>query len=346
MVRPCTLFTCTLYNNLQNSSFLVQVGDVQSLRLTSFQLPDLPIPTTSPNVLCDGHLVYVFGGRCADIKDEDKVQVFNLEELTWTILPQPTPQICCQGVIINNLITLIGGWESGSHRVTNKLSTLVDNTWRAVFPPMPTKRIRPATLYKDDILIVAGGHTQDDITLQSIDVMRVTTKQWSTLVNVTLPRPLYSHQVFSCGDAVYICNGGYIPEHQRGKDLYTPLQSTWKMSWDILNKAILSDHPVEGRQWMELPCQTPFDASSSFSSPHSLFTVGGADSEYHPQSAVHIYSLSQSKWVSIGQLKVPRMLSGTVQLGERAFLVVGGLNHHLTVNKDTFLSSVEFVYFL
>ena len=159
-------------------------------------------------------------------------------------------------------------------------------------------------------------------------------------------RPLELHQLISCGDAVFICNGGYTDELDKGKGLYTPLQSTWKMSWDILNKAVLSDHPVVGRQWMELPCQTPFDASSSFSSPHSLFTVGGADSEDHPQSAVHIYSPSQSKWVSLGQLKVPRMLSGTVQLGERAFLAVGGLNHPITVNKDTFLSSVEFVYFL
>ena len=298
-----------------------------------------------PNVLCDGHLVYVFGGGCAEIKDEDKVQVFNLEELTWTILPQPTPQICCHGKIVDNQITLIGGQDAESLQVTNKLSTLVDNTWRAVFPPMPTKRFRPATLYKDDILIVAGGYTQDYATLQSIDVMRVTTKQWSTLVNFTLPRPLMQHQLISCGDVVYICNGGYTAEHQKGKGLYTALQSTWKMSWDILNEAVLSDHPVEGRQWMELPCQIPFYASSSLSSPHSLFTVGGMDSEGHPQSAVHSYSPFQSKWVSLGQLKVPHMLSGTVQLGERAILVVGGLNH-LTRNKDTILSSVEFAYFL
>ena len=346
MVRPCTLFTCTHYNNLQNSSFLVQVDDVQSLQFTSFQLPDLPIPTTSPNVLCDGHLVYMFGGKCVDIKDVNKVQVFNLEELTWTILPQPTPQICCQGEIIDNLITLIGGWESESRQVTNKLSTLVDNTWRAVFPPMPTKRARPATLYKDGILIVAGGLSHNDSTLQSIDVMRITTKQWSTLDNFTLPRPLQNHQLISCGDAVYICNGGYVPEHWKGKHRCTSLKSIWKMSWDILNEAILSDHPVEGRQWMELPCQTPFSLSSSFSSPHSLFTVGGMDSEDHPQSAVHIYSPSQSMWVSLGQLKVPRIRSGTVQLGERAFLVVGGRNHRFTRDKDTILSSVEFVYFL
>ena len=176
----------TFYYNLQNCSFLVQVDDVQSLQLASFQLHDLPIPTAFPNVLCDGHLVYMFGGKCVDIKDVDKVQVFNLEELTWTILPQPTPQIGCQGEIIHNQITLIGGRESGSRQFTNKLSTLVDNTWRAVFPPMPTKRIRPPTLYKDDILIVAGGRAQDDTTLQSIDVMRITTKQWSTLVNFTL----------------------------------------------------------------------------------------------------------------------------------------------------------------
>ena len=279
-----------------------------------------------------------------DIKD--KVQVFNLEELTWTILPQQTPQVYCQGEIVDNQITLIGGWESESLQFTNKLSTLVDNTWRAVFPPMPTKRSRPATLYKDGILIVAGGRTQDDTTLQSIDVMRVTTKQWSTLVNFTLPKPLHTHQLISCGDAVYICNGGYTAEHQKGKHRYTPLKSTWKMSWDILNEAVLSDHPVVGRQWMELPCQTPFSSSSSFSSPHSLFTVGGRDSEGHPQSAVHIYSPSQSKWVSLGQLKVPRIRSGTVQLGERAFLAVGGHNHRFTLNKDTILSSVEFVYFL
>ena len=141
-----------------------------------------------------------------DIKDEDKVQVFNWEELTWTILPQPTPQVCCQGVIVNNQITLIGGRESESLQFTNKLSTLVDNTWRAVFPPMPTKRSQLATLYKDGILIVAGGRTHDDTPLQSIDVMRVTTKQWSTLVNFTLPRPLMQHQLITCGDAVYICN--------------------------------------------------------------------------------------------------------------------------------------------
>ena len=84
---------------------------------------------------------------------------------------------------------------------------------------MPTNRSQLATLYKDGILIVAGGRTQDDTLLQSIDVMRVTTKQWSTLVNFTLPRSLEEHQLISCGDAVYICNGGYIAEHQKGRVL-------------------------------------------------------------------------------------------------------------------------------
>ena len=92
-----------------------------------------------------------------------------------------------------------------------------------------------------------------------------------------------------CGDAVCICNGGYTAEHQKGKHRYTLLKCTWKMNWDILNEAVLSDH---------------------------------------------IYSPSQSTWVSLGQLNVPRMLSGTVHLGERAFLAVGGRNHPITVNKD------------
>ena len=121
----------------------------------------------------------------------------------WSQLPNSPTQIC-PSVIINNLLTLVGGIHSGT--ITNQLFSLTGEgggrRWTKEFPPMPTRRQGSIALCTGTALIVAGGETGAWYTLQVVEVLNTRTLQWFTAAE--LPKPLCEAPAAICGDHVYI----------------------------------------------------------------------------------------------------------------------------------------------
>ena len=112
--------------------------------------------------------------------------------------------------VIDSLLTSIGGRTTlHGGRCTNTLLSMIgegrERQWSEVFPPMPTARNLNASVTTEQILVVAGGHDVSKY-LDTVEVMNIPNKQWSTARH--MPHPFVQISATICGDQLYL-GGGY-----------------------------------------------------------------------------------------------------------------------------------------
>ena len=83
---------------------------------------------------------------------------------------------------------------------------------------MPTKRWLTAVVCSGRSLVVAGGKTEIDKYLSTVEVMDTETLHWSTASS--LPHPLYTASATLCGGQVYML-GGFDQRDKLGIHLLT-----------------------------------------------------------------------------------------------------------------------------
>ena len=147
------------------------------------------------------------------------IYAYNSTDETWDRLPECETGLCSLAVV-NNLLTTIGGRDSGG-KMTNQLFSLTgegrSKTWIEVFQSMPTKRLSSVAVCTGQALIVAGGVGQHLKTLRTVEVMDIDTKEWSSAAN--LPEPLSHASITICHNRIYIIGGSNDRGHI--KSVYT-----------------------------------------------------------------------------------------------------------------------------
>jgi len=118
----------------------------------------------------------------------ENVYAYHLEEDRWDCLPQ-LQQYFGVPVNIADKLTIISGCDSATDKVTSKVTTFSDDSWRNdIFPNLLIARLEPAVVPHQSYIIVAGGIGDDDTVLDTIEVLNITTLQWR-IVNTHLPQP-------------------------------------------------------------------------------------------------------------------------------------------------------------
>ena len=265
------------------------------------------------NAVADGTTVYV---RLAN----NNVYAITTSTSSWSQLPD-SPTNDCPSVIINNLLTLVGGFHRGA--TTNQLFSFTEKRsliprlfgigsvkrWSEEFPPMPTKRQGSTALCTETALIVAGGESEDQSTLylRTVEVMNTETLQWSTAAN--LPQIMYEAPGAICGDHVYI-----LTPDSLSKSMYTcPVSALILSCWsrptaDVWNKV----------------AAPPVTNTTCVSILGRLLTIGGWDSNVKPTTAVHMYNPDSDSWEVISHMTTPRRQCFAAVLPNNQLMVVGG----------------------
>jgi hypothetical protein len=136
-----------------------------------------------------------------------KIYAYSADTFMWSKLLPECRNTDCPVVIVNNLLTLVGGKLSGT--LTNQLFSLTGEEggrkWIEEFPPMPTERCDSVALCAGAGLIVAGGVVGKS-NLATVEVLNTVTLQWSTAANL----PFHSDHEFICGPGVVCGNQVYI----------------------------------------------------------------------------------------------------------------------------------------
>ena len=285
--------------------------------------------------------VYVCGGSCPDVDLERQVQVFSINNSTWSTLPESL-QYRCQGAAINNKLVLIGGREAASRRATNLVSTWTGHGWQQDLPPMPTKRSRPGvTTYYRTFVVVAGGLGEDEQTLlSSIDVLNITTCQWWTPANLQLPQPMLSMNFII--SSTHLCVASARIRYDAAMNKSTPIKDVWQLPVTALENIVANGGNSTPHQWTKV-APTPYYNSAILQDTAHIVTVGGDDHSYNPTSDVFVYNLDSDEWSKMDQLSVPRTRCAVVSLSRTSFIVCGGCTDTRDP-RNTLLTSVEVVH--
>ena len=258
--------------------------------------------------------------------EKELIYAFTISTSTWSQLPNCPFLYDCPLIVINNLLTLVGGDTSeklSTIKTSNKLFSLTGKgsgkRWTEEFPRMPTKRCTSTALCTGITLIVAGGKTKD-YSLKTVEIMNIATKQWSTAAD--LPQPVTCAPAAVCGDQVYILGE---------TSMYTCSVATLVQS----RTSFLAS--LQKRVWSELAAP-PVKLTTCVSIHGRLLTIGGTGSDKKPTTAVHMYNPTTASWEVISHMGTPRWRCIAAFLPNNQLMVVRGCTGEDFSDTD----SVEF----
>ena len=274
-----------------------------SIKLTWSKGEKAPCGTTkSYSAAMDGGTLYV---RMLD----HKIYAYTISTLSWSQIPNG-PTNDCPSVIINNLLTLVGGYHNEA--ITNQLFSLTregsGRIWTEEFPPMPTERWGSSALCIEKALIVAGGCNTS--TLRAVEVLNTETLQWSTAVG--LPQALSHAPAAICGDQVYILGKSSMYMCS----LRTLIQSSKSFLANLRKK-------LDTGAWTTLAAP-PVSWTTYVSIHGRLLAIGGKDSRKQPTTAIHMYNPTANSWAVVSHMETPRCECIAAVLSNNQLMVVGG----------------------
>ena len=253
------------------------------------------------------------------------------EGLLWSTLPN-SPYMGFSLAVIDGLLTCVGGY-GGSY--TNTLHSLTGGghkrQWSEVFPPMPTACSDTASVTTEQALVVAGGNDGEK-NLDTVEVMTIATKQWTTAQHLPHPFGLISGTI--CGNQLYL-GGGFIWLTEPSKSVLTcsltdllPPQSLAVR----LRTLFLATKPGVWREIKNLPVTL----STLTTLGGHLLAIGGRSESHGSTADVHCYDHQTDSWHVVSKMKNKRYESLSAVLPEDQLLIVGGYVSMTSVEIGSF----------
>ena len=289
--------------------------DISKLRLEEGKkAPDIMWRGTA---VVDGNTIYINPGVSKDVYS---FQISSGDQ-QWSTLP--SRYYCFSLAVIDSLITSIGGRGLHGGPSTNTLLTLTgegrERQWYEVFPPMPTARNMHASVTTEQALVVAGGHDGSKH-LDTVEVMNIPTKQWSTARH--MPHPFSWISATICGDQLYL-GWGYGEGDKPSKSVLTcslpDLLRPQSLGAQLCTLS-LANEPGVWRHIKELP----INQSTLTTLGGHLVAIGGTDDSNIPTADVCRYDPQTDSWHVITKLKTKRYRSLVSVLPEDRLIIVGG----------------------
>ena len=249
------------------------------------------------------------------------VLVYSTNEHKWSTLPYH--QHAAAIAVANKHVTLIGGRDVSTGKVTNTLSTWYEEEgrWKQVLPPMPTGRYSPAVISHDNLLLVTGGLAEDDSVLNTTDVLDLTTMKWSTPEGLNLPVPLWGHHLVLCGEYLYLFGGNTVYPWRSSNDYNS---QAWRAKWSDVKQSAAPQHSQPRRGVWTRIADPPTLRPTPMSCGGRLYTVGGRTRDLKPISTVYTYITARNQWVSVGDMSVGRVDHCAVPLSSNTIFMAGG----------------------
>ena len=260
--------------------------------------------------------IYVMAGDAPQDDTYDHVFSYNTKTNQWSRLPSHG---YIQGKlhILNNKLTVIGGWDNATNKATNKVSTFNNNSnnWTNDFPNLLEPRCKPGVVTHEDHVIVLGGGLDDDTDHDDIEVLNLTQPfQWIKS-NRKLPQPMWAISLTISHDQLYIVGydtsgGSYSTAYQLPIDSITSSTAQPPTSGQSVDWNKLSNAPHYGTALL----------------PHSYppVIIGGRDIQGVPTSDVAILDIMKNKWNRLASLSTAKKNIAVVPISHESILVIGG----------------------
>ena len=289
--------------------------------LTWEKCADLPSPMYLASAGLHNEKVHVMAGMASDGDTLRYVYTYDIHSNHWDTLPPPGH---AHGVlqIIDGKLSVIGGWDTNTDEVTNKVSTFINNDWTQLYPHMLQKRFIPGVATYSDYVIVAGGAR--DINTYNDDIELLYYKQLPHWIrtNINLPEPMRIISLTIADDLLYIA--GYDTLDERSNKAY-------KIAVDKITSSV-AQPPTSSQtvQWTTIP-STPHYFTAIVPNSYPPVIIGGDD--LHGVPTADVAMLKQS-WSKVASLSSPRIAVAVVPINCDSILVIGGTTGGNTVKEE------------
>ena len=299
---------------------------------------DLPSPMYSASAVLLGDSIYVMAGNAPQDDTYDHVFSYSTKSSQWSQLPSHG---YIQGslLVIDKKLTVIGGVDDVTNKVTNNVSTFnnISNNWVKYFPNLLQPRCKPGVLTYENRVIVLGGAVDNRLnTLDDIEVLNLTQPLQWTKSTVKLPEPMWNISLTTAYDQIYIV--GY----------YLSNGNVTNKAFQISVDSILSSTDHRSRstsgddfKWTTLPRAPHYNTALL---PHSYPPViVGGDIQGVPTSNVAILDITKNKWDKLASLHTARSYVAVVPISHDSIVVIGGTKGGIGVeaSKASCVSTVE-----
>ena len=269
---------------------------------------DLPSPMYSISAVLHDKKVYIMAGSTPDGDTYHHVYCYNITTDQWEQLPPPGHHMG-RLQIIDGKLTVISGRDNVTKKITNKVTTYINNSWTDHFPNLLRARIKPGVVSHSEYIIVAGGARDKDTIYDNIEILNATQPSHWIMTNILLPEPIRS--TFPTINDNKIIIVGYSRSTGRYNRVYQLPVDTITSSTTISN------------QWMELP-RAPHYETITIPNSHPPVIMGGCDLQGVPTSDVAMLDESTNKWNTVSSLSSPRDCVAVVPIDSDTILVLGG----------------------
>ena len=251
-------------------------------------------------------------GNALDDDTYRNVYVYDINDNQWDRLPPPG-QYMGRLEIINCNLTVIGGWNNTTRKITNKVTTYNNNSWKNTYPNMIKARVRPGAVTHLDYVIVAGGVLDDDIFSDDIEVLNYEqSSHW--VIARKLPEPMLNPSLTVSNDLLYIV--GYDRATARTNEAH-------KVPVDIITSSAAQPTSNQTAHWTKLP-PAPHYHTAVIPNSCPPVIIGGSEIEYVPTVDIRVLDLPNNSWKKIASLPSPRVSTAVVSINHDSILVIGG----------------------
>ena len=173
----------------------------------------------------------------------DYVYVYDINGNQWDRLPPPGQYMGTLQTIDSNL-TVIGGRDT-TRKITNKVTTYNNNSWKNIYPNMIKARVWPGVVTHLDYVIVAGGGLDGNTFSDDIEVINYKQSSHWVIDRLKLPEPMWNPSLTISEDLLYIV--GY----SRANGNRT--RAAHKVPVDIITSSAAQLTSNQTAHWTQLP---------------------------------------------------------------------------------------------
>ena len=241
------------------------------------------------------------------------VYIYDINGKQWDRLPPPG-QHKGRLQIINSNLTVIGGWDNTTRKITNKVTTYNNNSWKNIYPKMNKARSKPGAVTHLDYVIVAGGALDDDTFSDDIEVLNYKQSSHWVIARMKLPEPMSNPSFTISDDLLYIV--GYSRATVR-------TNAAHKVPVDIITSSAAQLTSSQTAHWTKLPPAPHYHIAVIPNSCPPVI-IGGVDIRYVPTVDIRVLDVPSNSWKKIASLTTPRVSTAVVPINHDSILVIGG----------------------
>ena len=238
------------------------------------------------------------------------VYVYDINGNQWDRLPPPG-QYYGTLVVINSKLTVIGGRDNTTGKITNKVTTYINNSWNNVYPNMIKARSKPGAVVQLDYVIVAGGAIADDTFSDDIELLNYIQSSHWVIARMKLPEPMALPSLTISDNLLYIV--GYSTAPGRTSAAY-------KLSIDIITSP--ANQPTSNH-WTKLP-PAPHCCTAIMPNTSPPVIIGG-DIQGVTTADIRVLDVPNNSWKKIASLTSQRSCTAVVPINLDSILIIGGV---------------------